>query len=249
MPQGIHYVLVRANMANGESAVTKTLIQVNKTPPLIRLVSPRLGERYNQSMEFTALVSDDVELDTVQYVLRKGDKALYAVPGFIQGLYFDAHFWGASFYDIGLGLTFFDDNVKLQVQFGQFTETMWGWFDDEQMRYGGNIFGLKLLANVFTLPFATFGGPDWDWLSGAIAIGANFSYFTETQSGAGTMMSALVGQIEFPKVTFKKLKRLRTYSLYTEFQLWFIPTDVDTASLSLSTVIPHITGGIRINLF
>jgi hypothetical protein len=64
-------------------------------------------------------------------------------------------------------------------------------------------------------------------------------------------MSAIVGQLEFPKLSFRKpnWKFFKTYSLYTEFQLWFVPTDVNAKTLGIDTVIPHITGGLRINLF
>jgi hypothetical protein len=237
-------------MLNGDTAVTRTLIRVDQTRPSIRLVAPRLGGRYNQQMEFTALISDDVELESAVFALRKGDKAAYEVPGFIQGLYFDTHFWGASLYDLGMGLTFFGDNVKLQMQYGQMTQAMYNAMGGEGVvRYGGNILGLKLLANIYSLPFGSFGGPDWDWLAASLALGANFSLFSETQSGTPTWMSAIVAQLEFPRVTIPKWKWLRTYSLYTEFQLWFVPTDVDAKTLGINTVIPHITGGLRINLF
>ncbi|MDR0643428.1 MAG: hypothetical protein LBG05_00740 [Treponema sp.] len=250
MREGIHDLILRATMENGETAVSRTLIQIDKTFPQIKVIAPEPGGRYNQTLEFTALSNDDIALKSVLYTLRKGDKGLYAVPGFIQGLYFDGHFWGATFYDVGLGLTFFDDNVKLQAQFGQFTEEMWSWFsDDSEIRYGGDVLGLKLLANVYALPFASFGGPDWEWLSASVAIGANFSYFMKTQSGSPTMMSAMIMQLEFPKITIPKIKRFRTFAFYTEFQLWFTPTDVDTSVVSVPTTIFHITGGLRFNIF
>lgn len=246
MREGVYDLVLRATMENGETAVSRTLIQIDKTAPQIKVVAPEPGGRYNQTLEFTALSNDDVALKSVNYTLRQGDKGLYAVPGFIQGLYFDSHFWGATFYDVGLGLTFFDDNVKLQAQFGQFTEEMWSWFSDNAIRYGGDVFGLKLLANVYFLPFASFGGPDWEWLSASVAIGANFSYFIETQSGSPTMMSAMIMQLEFPKV---KIKRFKTFAFYTELQLWFTPTDVDTSVVSVPTTIFHVTGGLRFNIF
>jgi hypothetical protein len=249
MSEGIHDLVLRATMENGETAISRTLVQIDKTAPQIRVIAPELGGRYNQTLEFTALSSDDIALKSVSYTLRRGDKGLYAVPGFIQGLYFDGHFWGATLYDVGLGLTFFDDNVKLQVQFGQFTEEMWSWFSDNDIRYGGDVLGLKLLANVYALPFASFGGPDWSWLSASVAIGANFSYFMKTQSGSPTVMSAMIMQLEFPRVTLPKAKQFRTFSFYTELQLWFTPTDVDTTVISVPTIIFHATGGLRFNIF
>ena len=249
MEQGMYYLLLRATMENGEVAVTKTLVQINKTAPTIRLVSPNAGGRYNQEMNFTGIVTDDVDVRKAHFVLRQGDLAKYEVPAFLQGMYFDGHFWGGSLWDIGVGLSFFDDNVKLQFQYGQFTAKQWAIFKADPMRYGGNILGGKLLANVYALNFRQIGGADWGWLGLSLALGANFSYFSETQSGSGTMLSAAVAQLEFPKITLPKLRALRNLSLYTEAQLWFLPTDVDTSIVNVSTLKFLISGGLRVYLF
>ncbi|MDR2619233.1 MAG: hypothetical protein LBC62_10225 [Treponema sp.] len=271
MTEGLHYLVVRANMLNGETAITRTLIQVDKTPPNIRLVAPQAGGRYNQTLEYTALASDDVELKSLSYHLRKGDKALYSVPGFIQGLYFDftippfiRQIWnsapsifagGATYMDFGVGLSFFDDNVKLQAQYGFMTQEIYeGIGGAGPVRYGGHVLGFKLLANIYTLPFGSIAGPDWDWLYASFALGANFSLFDiaregYTQSGKPTWMSAVLAQIEFPKVTIPKRTKLRTFSLFTEGQLWFVPTDVDADAVGIDTIIPHVIVGLRIYVF
>jgi hypothetical protein len=62
-------------------------------------------------------------------------------------------------------------------------------------------------------------------------------------------MSALVAQIEFPKVTIPKRTFLRTFSLFTEGQLWFVPTDVDKTVHNVSTTIFHMVVGVRAYLF
>ena len=249
MSEGMHYMIIRATLASGERAVTRMLVQVDKTAPTVRLISPQSGGRYNQEMEFAALANDDIELGEVEYVLRKGDKSSYEVPGFIQGLYFDFHFWGGTFFEVGMGLTFFDDNVKLQVQYGQLTESQWSSFSSGPMRYGDTVFGAKLLANIFYLPFGYLLGPDWDWLSTSLALGANYSYFTKTQSGKPQMLSAVLAQLEFPRITVNKWSMFRTYALYTEFQLWFVPTDVDTSVVDVDTIVPHVAVGVRVNVF
>ena len=185
MQEGYYFLVVKATMQNGETAITRSIIQIDKTAPSVKLISPGEGGRYNEEIEFTGLASDDVALKSLTLALRQGDKASYEVPSFIQGLYLDAQFWGASLYSVGAGLTFFDDNVKLQVQFGQFTQAQREIFDLTPARYGGNIFGIKILANLGYVPFSYFFGPDLNWLSANFAIGANFSYFSETQSGKG----------------------------------------------------------------
>ncbi len=249
LPEGYHFMIVRATMVNGEVAVTRTIVQIDKTPPVIKLISPGEGGRYNDELVFSGLSSDDVKLYSVMLSLRPGDKSSYAVPAFIQGLYFDWHFWGATLYDIGVGLTFFDQNVKVQAQFGQFTAEQRKIFTPANMRYGGNVFGLKMLANLAYVPADYFFGPDFMWLSATAAIGANFSVFTESQSGKPQILSALLIQLEFPRVTIPKRKTFKTFSLYTEGQFWFIPTDVDSGEVNIQSILPHITGGIRINVF
>ena len=247
--EGYHFLLVRATMKNGEVAVTRTIVQVDKTKPSIRLISPGEGGRYNQNLEFSGLASDDVALKSVTLALRKGDKASYEVPAFIQGLYFDWHFWGATLFDIGAGLSFFDDNVKLQVQWGQFTQEQRNQFSKTNMRYGGDsVFGGKILANVAYIPFRYFLGPDWEWLSANVAVGANFSRFNESTSGKAQILSAMLCQLEFPRITFAKQKMFRTIAFYTEGQLWFIPTDVNS-EVEIENLVPQISVGLRVNVF
>jgi hypothetical protein len=272
MTEGMHYILVRTTMKNRETAVTRMLVQVDKTPPVIRLISPEAGGRYNEQIAYSASATDDVELNSLTYHLRKGNKSSYEVPGFLQGLYIEGTIppfikqlandlpnfplgGGVTYMDFGLGLSFFDDNVKIQVQYGYITNDIYESLGGTPpLRYGGQVLGLKLLASVYQLPFGSFAGPDWEWLFASFALGANFSLFDiaqegYTQSGTPTWMSALLLQIEFPKITIPKWKFLRTFSLFTEGQLWFVPTDVDAAANNIPTIIPHIIMGLRIYIF
>jgi hypothetical protein len=266
MTEGMHYIIVRAVMRNGDTAVSRTIVQIDKTQPAITLISPENGGRYNQHIQFSALVGDDIELGEVSYTLRPGSRAAYEVPGFIQGLFFDMTLppfvkqsfngvpaifaGGATYMDMGVGLSFFDDNVKIQAQYGFMTQQLFNSLGAEGlMRYGGNTLGFKLLANIFTLPFSSVWGPDFFWLSGSVALGANFSLFSVTQSGKPTWMSAIISQIEFPRVTIPGRKIFRTFSMYTEAQLWFVPTDVKVDNSGIATMMPHITLGARANVF
>lgn len=258
MPAGYHFLIVRAVMKNGESAVTRCIVQIDKDSPDIKLIAPVPGGAFNENLEFAGLTSDNINLKNVKVTLRSGDKSSYEVPSFIQGLYFDWHFLGATMFDVGLGLTFFDDNVKLQAQFGQMTQSQyemlcnWGGHEVTKFRYGGNVVGAKLLANVAYLPFRYFFGPDWEWLSANVTLGANFSRFSETQSGKAQFLSAVLAQLEFPRITIPKQKMFRTFSVYTEFQLWFIPTDVEVpenATEKIPSVVPQVSAGLRVNVF
>lgn len=255
IPEGYHFMLVRATMRNGESAIERVIIQVDNTVPKIRLIAPQVGGRYNQELLFSGISSDNVGLKNVTLALRKGDKASYEVPKFIQGLYIDWKFWGATLFDIGAGLTFFDDNVKVQFQWGQFTRKQYNIFrSGMEYRYGGSsVIGLKIIANIAQIPFAFFFGRDFEWLSASVAVGAHFSIFNmdddPKQRGSQTL-SAIIAQVEFPKVTFPKAKCFSSFSLYTEFSLWFIPSDIaGEGKQHIQSVVPQWSEGIRVNVF
>ncbi|MCQ2591414.1 MAG: Ig-like domain-containing protein [Treponema sp.] len=255
MPEGHHFLLVRATMNNGETAIDRFILQVDNTSPTVKLINPAKGGHYNQKMEVSGLSQDNVLLKDVVISLRKGDKSSYELPSFIQGLYVDFHFWGASLFDMGVGLTFFDDNVKLQFGWGQFTAAqregaskILG-IDYTNMRYGGdNILTGKLLANLSTIPFSYFFGRDWSWLYASFALGAQFSRFNETNSGRGQILSAVVGQLEFPRVQLHGRTTFSAFSFYTEGSLWFIPTDVQ-GSVDIKNLVPQIAIGVRANIF
>ena len=201
----------------------------------------------------SGLSNDDVRLEDVTVTLRKGDKASYEVPSFIQGLYVDFRFWGSTLFSVGAGLTFFDDVVKVQFSYGQFTQQQRDAvskifkLDLTQMRYGGHVVSGKILANIADLPFAYFLGHDWDWLYAQFALGAEFAWFSETNSGKSQILSSVLGQIEFPKVKLQNVKAFSSFSLYTEGSLWFISTDVSGAGIK--SLIPQIAIGFRTNIF
>lgn len=251
--EGYHFFLIRATMQNGETAITRTIIQIDNTAPSIRLIAPERGGRYNQVLNASGLSNDDVRLEDVTVTLRKGDKASYEVPSFIQGLYVDFRFWGATLFSVGAGLTFFDDVVKLQFSYGQFTQQQRDAvskifkLDMTEMRYGGHVVSGKILANIADIPFAYFLGHDWDWLYAQFALGAEFAWFSETNSGKSQILSSVLGQIEFPKVKLQNVKAFSSFSLYTEGSLWFISTDVSGANIK--SLIPQIAIGFRTNIF
>ena len=251
LPEGYHFMFVRATMKNGDVAIERCIIQIDNTDPTVRLIAPSPGGHYNQELLFSGLSRDDIELSGVSLLLRKGDKASYEVPAFIQGLYMDFSFWGATLYSIGAGLSFFDDNVKVQVQWGQFTQAQRNVFSNTNMRYGGdNVIGIKLIANVVRLPFNYFLGHDFDWLSANLAVGANFSRFNQTASGQPQILSAVFAQLEFPRISLENIKLFSTFAMYTEFSLWFIPTDISiVGGGGIKNLVPQISGGIRVNVF
>ncbi len=228
-------IMVRAVFKNGETAVSQVFITADDTPPSVAIITPDEGIAFNENINLSGIASDGNDLSGVSVMLRKGSKNSYEIPAFIQGLYIDAHFLGATFWELGAGLTFFDDNVKLQFLLGQ----------SPLGRFNGMVFGFKLLANVATIPYGYLFGPDWDFLSSSVAIGSAFEYFTMSESvnQDGLVLGALVGQIELIKAEFKNLPFLNTYSIYFEDQLWFISSDIQGGLEN------RIAFGMRINVF
>jgi len=170
---------------------------------------------------------------------KAGDKRGYELPAFIQGLYLDGHFLGATTWETGLGLSFFDDNVKLQAMYGQAPPT------DETgapQRFFGNVFSVKLIANVFYLPFASVFGPAWDAFSSSLGVGTEFSYFDMNGTTDGKVVPGIIVQLELPKYTLKQLKFMKKYSLYVEEEAWFVTSDVPGAS----TILFRTTFGVKL---
>jgi hypothetical protein len=247
-PEGNLPLVVRSTYRNGKTAVSKLMLNLDKTGPRVELKSPSEGNGFNGKIDITGIASDDIELVSVKAALRQGDKAGYELPSFIQGLYLDGHVFGEPVYEAGIGVTFFDDNVKLQVAFGNTPEVFMG---QDRGRFHGSVYSAKLIANILTFPFGFLLGPDWDFLSSAFALGANFSYFSETQqttveeaSGeGGTIIGSVICQLEFPKISFRDPILFRSYSFYTEFQAWFVSAEMDGG------LKPAVSLGVRTSVF
>ena len=171
--------------------------------------------------------------------MREGGKSAYQIPSFIQGLYIDAHFLGATYAELGVGLTFFDDNVKLQVLAGAAPPG----------RFTGMTLGVKLLANIAVLPWEYFFGYDFRNFSSSAAVGTTFEYFSmPEEEGAlfgedGLVLGALIAQAELVKYEIPEWTTFGSFSFYTEYQLWFISSDVDAGVES------RISFGLRTDVF
>jgi hypothetical protein len=238
LPNGALHLLVKATFSDEQTAITRTLLNVDTRAPELALLAPQEGGRFNEEITVLGSARDNEELADVSVSLRPGDKSRYAVPKFIQGMYLDVHALGATYADLGVGLSFFDDNVKLQLQAGI----------SPPGRFSGLVVGTKLLANIFSLPFSFFFGPSWDFFSMSLALGANFSYFTMSGdtigfTDHGLVLGAVVAQLEFARFRVPDWRLLHTYSLYSEFQLWFISSDVEGG------LAPKLTFGFRLGLF
>jgi len=170
------------------------------------------------------------------------------IPPFIKQFLNEAPFpfsGGATYMDFGLGATFFNDNIKLQGNYG-FLKQYEGMNGYGDLKYGDHVFGLKILGG-YTFHF----GSNFDWLTASLSIGANFSLFNTSIDDSddykdyvsGCLLKAFIIQLEFPKVIILKNKYFRAFSLFTEYQSWYLDYDGETV------ISPHIVMGLRIYIF
>jgi hypothetical protein len=242
-PEGQTFLLVRGTFRDGSVVVTKTMLYLDKTPPTVRIIVPAENGRFSSRIHVAGTASDDESgLASVGLELRKGDKSGYELPAFIQGLYLDGHFFGATTWEAGLGLSFFNDNVKLQAMYGQSPATD---ANGTPQRFFGNVISAKLIANVFYLPFSSILGPDWDSFASSLGLGAEFSYFDMSGTTGGKVLSGVIAQLELPRYILKNTTFLKRLSLYVEEEAWLVFSDVPGAS----TVLFRTTLGARVGLF
>jgi hypothetical protein len=247
LPLGSLPILIKAEFNDGRTVIRRLVLRVDTNAPIVETLGPGEDSTHRDDLLVYGTAGDDFDLGDVEVSLRPGDKAGYSVPGFIQGLYLDANCLGATYFDVGFGLSFFKDNVKLQFHAGLAPDK--DLYTGEDSRYLGTVAGFKLLANIFYLPFDYFLGPDWSFFSMSFAMGANFSYFTmDPANGRDPLiMGAFLVQWEFVKADLKyffpQWKYARTFSLYMEPIFWFASSDVQAA------IIPRITLGMRVNIF
>ena len=242
METGMLPLVIKATFDNGTVAVRRMLITVDTNAPMVHTIGPPENSSHRTSVLVYGSSSDEFDMDTIEVSLRSGDKFNYATPAFIQGLYVDTSFLGGLVFSNGLGLTFFDDNVKVQVNAAK---------APPETRYSGWAFGGKIIANIFAKNLGDWFGPDWSFYTTSIAIGAQFLYYMMDESEDSLWMSQLIGQWEIVKADlsyfFPKWKYFKTFSLYVEPGLWFAPSDVSSEQ-AWRTKFTIAFGG-RISLF
>jgi hypothetical protein len=249
LPRGPQPILVRAIFANGEEAVRRLMVYVDTTIPQVETISPPEDSTHRDNIITFGTAGDNYELANVDVSLRPHDKFFYSVPGPLQGMYFDVKGLGATYFDVGLGLSLFDDNVRFQFQYGLAPADGESGPMHSGGRFVGHVVGIKLLANIFSLPFAYLFGLDWAFYKMNFAVGANFSYFLMDDWRSPLFMGAIVGQWDIANINFRFFrpdwKYFRNYALYMEPELWFASTDVQ----GVEKLIPRVTFGLRINWF
>jgi len=231
--------------------VRRVLLFVDVEHPKVETVSPKAKSVHRDELYVYGDASDNFELTDVNISLRPFSKFWYSVPEAIRGLYFDVKTLGATYFDVGVGLSLFDNNVRLQGQWGLSPPGS----DNEYLglvesgRYVGFVAGIKLLANIATIPFDwLLKDRDWAHYKMNFALGANFSYF-HMDVREYVLMGAVLAQVDLANIDFKLIypnwNRFHIWALYMQPEFWFASTDAQ----NVPKVIPRITIGIRVNVF
>ncbi|MCL1837009.1 MAG: hypothetical protein FWG46_05630 [Treponema sp.] len=253
LPTGPQPVVIRARFGNGEVAVRRILLNIDTTPPMVATIGPPAKSVHRDNILVYGTASDNFMLADVDMALRPFGKFWYSVPGPIQGMYFDFKGFGATYFDVGLGLSLFDDNVRFQVQYGLAPPDERTAIADSG-RYVGHVIGVKLLANIFNMRFDYLFGPDWEFYSVNVALGANFSWFGMndamfggTRSRDPLYMGAILAQFDVASINFQFFKpewsKFRRYTLYVQPELWFASSDIN------AEIIFKMSYGLRVNWF
>jgi hypothetical protein len=239
---GLLPILIRAVFENGHVAMRRIVLTSDSRPPDVVTVGPPENTAFRDSILVYGSTSDQFEMDSVEVSLRQGDKIGYSVPSFIQGLYIDTSVLGGFIWATGIGLTFFDDNVKVQANAGL---TAPG-------RFSGWSLGGKVLANVYRVKLSQFLGLDWDFWETSFALGAQFTYFSMAEGEPAVWMGQFLGQWEIVKADmshfFPEWKYFKSVSLYLEPGIWFAPSDV-TADINAWRTLVTLGFGARLSLF
>jgi hypothetical protein len=244
MDMGILPIIIKASFNNSEIAVRRVLLIVDTRLPIVNTIGPVENSAYRTTIRVFGSAYDDFDMDHVEVSLRPGNKIGYAVPSFIQGLYFDTSILGGLNWCTAVGVTFFDDNVKVQVNFSQAPSG----------RYSGWAIGGKVLANIYNKNISDWFGLDWVFWRTSIVLGAHFSYFLMEGEENPLWMGEFLGQWEIIKADmsyfFPNWKYFKSLSFYMEPGIWFAPSDVDLKKDPDAWRTRFTIGfGTRINLF
>lgn len=154
------------------------------------------------------------------------------------GLFLDAGFLGINIWSTGVGVGFFDNSVRLQLNAGIAPVG----------RFGGRTLSSKVLADVYVIEYGRAIGPYFDHLSSALAVGASLTYFSMTGDtvyaiGDGPILTAAVVHLDVARIRLADWVLFNLLSIYTEGLLVFIPSEVEGG------VVLKVSFGLRSDIF
>ncbi|MCL2599696.1 MAG: hypothetical protein FWD88_00735 [Treponema sp.] len=243
LPAGPMPVVVRAGFDDDNWAVRRIMLTVDTQAPIVTVGGPAENSFHRHEIMVFGSASDNYQLESVEISLRRGNRNLYEVPGFIEGLFVDVGFLGGLQWATGIGLTFFDDNVRLQFNVSR---------APPGTRFEGTTLGGKLVANIWSANLRRWFGPDWEFWTTSVGLGANFAHFTMAPGEPSQWMGQFLAHWEIIKADLSYFapnwRYFSTVSLYMEPGVWFAASDVTGVDEAWRTRFT-IGFGLRFSLF
>lgn len=239
--QGPITVLIRALFPDGSMTTARMVLITDTVPPKVEVLVPDQAEgSFNEVIRLAGTASDESKLVAVEVALNRGR---YTPPSFIEGVYADGYALGATLWSAGLGFFFFQEAVRLQVQTGHIA------LSPDNSRFYGFAHAVKLMAKVFTLEWESVFGPDAEFFSSSVLVGANFSLFTQDQNNPVpeqdkmVVLTSFLGQVEFLQLKNRRWWFFNSISAYAEYSGWIISSDLSP------TVVSRLSFGARLTLW
>jgi len=197
---GNHTIQFKATTNSNKSTMQFFKITVDRKLPLVAITTPLENTRHSGRIAIKGTADDENnEITEVKLLFRQFDKDAGKLPKFIEGIYLWAQVFSGPLISTGVGLSFFDDIVRLEALFGWFPSRTnikdmgipdslflkeFGWTNGQFIpKYSGFTTGGKLLARVINIPFEFLFGEDAKNFSWSIEIGAGF-FWTSGFSGS-----------------------------------------------------------------
>jgi hypothetical protein len=200
MNNGTYMLQLKTVTNSNKDNICYFKIIIDRDLPRVIIDKPFENDEVNDKI-FVRGSADDPngKVQEVRVSLNRFDKNLGKIPKFIQGIYLWAQAFSGPWVSGGVGLSFFDDVVRVEGIFG-WTPTKENVRDmgydplnvpqgllrtstdptntRYEPRFSGYVTGGKLLARVIDIPFEFFFGEDAKNFSISLEIGAGFFWYS-----------------------------------------------------------------------
>ncbi|MBQ3923173.1 MAG: hypothetical protein II707_07740, partial [Spirochaetales bacterium] len=206
LQDGDHVLQIKAVTKNGKESLRYFRVWINRNIPDVIIDTPMDSAHINDRLNVRGSADDDGTVESVKILFRRHDKNLGKVPQFVQGLYLWLQVFGGPYVSGGIGLSFFDDIVRVEAMFGwvptkenmndilgengiedqRFFNPDFGWKNSRyEPRFYGFVTGGKLLARIIDIPYEFFFGEDAKNFSFSVELGCAFYWFSGYGAGTG----------------------------------------------------------------
>ncbi len=198
LSDGPHMLQLKSVTNNNKEILKYFRVSIDSQIPELIIDNPIENTNVNETITVRGSANDNGSIKEVKVALNRYDKNLRQVPEFVQGIYLWLQALGGPLVSGGVGLSFFDDVVRIEAMFGwgptrenlkdtgmdpdninpkSFFDSSWG-SGKYSPRFSGFTVGGKLLARIVNVPFEFFWGEDARNFSVSLNVGCVFYWFS-----------------------------------------------------------------------